>query len=144
DWKITAIDNSQACIDLALLNQKQLDITNIELFKSDWYDAIPAQKFSIIVANPPYIDSNDPHLEMGDVRFEPKSSLVADDKGLSDLLTIIKGAQKYLRPAGRIFLEHGYDQATAVMQLLGENSFQQIQSHQDLNKNDRVCSAIWA
>ena len=144
DWKITAIDNSQACVDLALLNQQQLGIDNVELFKSHWYNAIQAQKFSAIVSNPPYIDINDPHLKMGDVRFEPNSSLVAGDKGLNDLLIIIKGAKEYLQPAGQVFLEHGHDQATAVMQLLEENGFQQMQSHQDLNKNDRVCSAIWA
>lgn len=142
DWRITAIDQSQACIDLALRNQKQLGIKNVELFKSYWYDAIQPQKFSAIVSNPPYIDSNDPHLERGDVRFEPNSSLVADGKGLGDLRAIIQGAKEYLHPAGWLFLEHGHDQATAVIQLLEENGFQQMQSHQDLNKNDRVCSAI--
>lgn len=57
---------------LAARNAERLAITNVSVLQSHWFSALAGQRFAMIVSNPPYIDEADPHLEQGDVRFEPK------------------------------------------------------------------------
>jgi release factor glutamine methyltransferase len=83
--------------------------------QSDWYAALdPALAFDAIVSNPPYIAQHDPHLEQGDLRFEPRGALTDDADGLSAIRTIVAGAGAHLKPGGTLWIEHGYDQAEAV------------------------------
>jgi len=92
----------------------------------------------MIISNPPYIRAADPHLVAGDVRFEPASALVAGDDGLDDLRSIIAQAPQHLAPAGWLLLEHGYDQAAAVRELLAKHDFEQIESREDLGGHERI------
>ena len=92
----------------------------------------------MIVSNPPYIDGADPHLEHGDVRFEPRSALVADDAGLADIRHIVAQAPAYLLTDGWLLLEHGWDQGEAVRQLLRDGGYREVATVRDYGDNDRV------
>ena len=92
----------------------------------------------MILSNPPYIASADPHLVAGDVRFEPSSALVAGPDGLDDLRTIITQAPAHLLPGGWLLLEHGFDQAAAVRELLSRQGFGDVASVADLAGHLRI------
>ena len=85
DWIITATDISAAAIALAKENSTMLNTESIALLQSDWFTNIPQQTFDIIVSNPPYISTDDPHLTKGDVRFEPESALTSGKTGMDDI-----------------------------------------------------------
>jgi len=142
---ILGVDQSTAAIELARENAKALGLNHlVEFLPSNWYDAIPDRyqtAFDVIVSNPPYIQKDDPHLQEGDLRFEPRSSLTDDDDGLSCIREILKNAHHYLKPGGFIALEHGYDQAAAVAVLLENHAFHDIGAHADLAGHLRVTLA---
>jgi release factor glutamine methyltransferase len=137
-WNVLGVDQSVAAIELAEKNRQKFQLQNVELKISNWFSAIDKQQFDIIVSNPPYIDPQDPHLFQGDLRFEPLTALIADEKGLADIKHIIHHAKKYLKSAAWLVLEHGYDQAEAVQNLLIENGYSNIQTRKDYGENERV------
>jgi release factor glutamine methyltransferase len=96
------------------------------------------QPFDIIVSNPPYIAADDPHLAEGDVRFEPRSALVAKADGMADLLHLVHTAQHYLAASGWLLLEHGYTQADKVRRALNSAGYQNVESVRDLGGHERV------
>ena len=135
---VTAVDASQAALDIAIQNAKNLNISNVHFVLSDWFSALVGDKFHMIVSNPPYIETNDSHLKQGDLRFEPITALASGMDGLDDIRTIITQAQKYLNPRGWLLLEHGYNQASKVADLLKLAGFSEISHYQDLARIDRV------
>lgn len=135
---ITAIDASEAALTVAQGNAKRHQQSRIHFYCSDWFSAIPTEKFNVIVSNPPYIEQHDHHLSEGDVRFEPIDALTDHADGLSDLQHIIQAAPMHLYPEGWLLLEHGYDQAEAVRQALQAAGFKQVQSWKDLAGIERV------
>lgn len=140
DAQVTALDASPAALQIASQNAKTHGLS-ITLLQSDWYSALDATRFHLIVANPPYIRHDDAHLAHGDLRFEPVAALTDHADGLSALRTIIEGAQDHLAPGGWLLMEHGYDQADAVRALLARRDFQDVQSWQDLAGIARVSGA---
>lgn len=138
DHAILACDASIAALKVARGNAQQLDVANIAFVQSDWYDALGKQRFDLIVSNPPYVAAGDPHLQQGDVRFEPSSALASSDDGLKDIRHIVTHAQAHLQPGGWLLLEHGYDQAAQVRELLQQNGFSEIFSTCDLAGIERV------
>lgn len=141
-WQVLAVDKSQDAVLLAEKNRAQLQLMNVRVQQSDWFTQIASkEKFDIIVSNPPYIDPCDPHLEQGDVRFEPRSALVADNKGLSDIEWIITHSLDYLNHDGWLLLEHGYDQGEAVRNLLKKQGFVAIDTRTDYGGNERATLA---
>lgn len=138
DCQVTGVDRIAAAVALAQHNGAKLNLPNARFLQSDWFSALDAQRFQLIVSNPPYIDAADHHLSQGDVRFEPASALVADDQGLADIKIIACCAGKYLADNGWLLLEHGWQQGEAVRQILRENSFCQVETCQDYGGNDRV------
>lgn len=137
-WTIEAVDQSLAAVELAKENRDAFTLRNVDIFQSDWFSAILNKKYHFIVSNPPYIDSHDPHLEQGDVFFEPDSALIADDNGIADLKTIISEGMNYLEDEGYLLLEHGYQQAKAVRTIMSQYSYKNIQTMKDTFGNDRV------
>ncbi|MBC7211460.1 MAG: peptide chain release factor N(5)-glutamine methyltransferase [Pseudomonas sp.] len=105
---------------------------------SHWFDALVGERFDMILSNPPYIRAADPHLVAGDVRFEPSSALVAGEDGLDDLRVIVAQAPAHLQPGGWLLLEHGYDQAPAVRDLLAAAGFIDVASRVDLGGHERI------
>lgn len=136
-WDITAVDKIPAAVALAKENSKALQLP-IQVLQSHWFSAVSGETFDLIVSNPPYIDGQDPHLGRGDVRHEPHSALVAEQSGLADLQTICQAASDYLNPAGWLVLEHGWQQAEAVRQLLLGAGFEQVQTQRDYGNLERI------
>ncbi|RVU31265.1 peptide chain release factor N(5)-glutamine methyltransferase [Rheinheimera riviphila] len=135
DWQLYAVDFNADAVALAQRNQQRLQLHNCQIFQSDWFSAVAGQgvdlRFDLIVSNPPYIDAEDPHLQQGDVKFEPLSALVAPMAGLADLQHICQQAPEFLTNGGWLWLEHGYQQAEAVQQLLQTAGFSEVSSRRD-------------
>lgn len=135
---VTAVDASAAALEIAKNNAHRLNIANVQFQASNWFDALEHQRFDIIVSNPPYIEQNNIHLKQGDLRFEPLSALASGVDGLDDIRHIISNCLVYLNPQGWLMLEHGYNQAEAVTDLMADIGLVDITSIQDLGGNDRV------
>ena len=136
---VWAVDRMADAAALARENSAALGLP-IEVRDGSWFAPLDEQtpRFAVIVSNPPYIDGADPHLEQGDVRFEPRSALVADDAGLADIRHIVAHAPAYLLPDGWLLLEHGWDQGEAVRQLLRDGGYREVATVRDYGDNDRV------
>ena len=135
---VTALDASQASLDIAIENAQNLNITNVKFVLSDWFSALNGEKFDVIVSNPPYIEAADAHLNQGDLRFEPLSALASGADGLDAIRTIIAQAPQHLHPHGYLLLEHGYNQAEKVASLLKQAGFTEISHTKDLAGINRV------
>lgn len=143
-WQLLATDVQPEAVALAESNRQRLGLHNVEVRQSSWFESVAATGFDIIVSNPPYIDPDDPHLEQGDVRFEPRSALVAQRQGMADIETIVAAAGAYLNPAGWLLFEHGYDQAAPSQTLLRQAGFSHIFTEQDLAGLDRISGGQYA
>jgi len=144
DARVLAVDRVEDAVALARANAEQLRLNRVEVRQSDWFAGLGGgQQFDMIVSNPPYIDLHDPHLEQGDVRFEPSSALVAADEGLADLLLIVSQAPDYLKAGGWLLLEHGYRQGPAVRRALSARGFDQVQTIRDYGGQERVTAGCW-
>ncbi|MCH4870505.1 peptide chain release factor N(5)-glutamine methyltransferase [Pseudomonas sp. TMW22089] len=137
-WHVTAVDRVLEAVALAERNRQRLQLENVHVLTSHWFSALADQRFDLIISNPPYIAAGDVHLAQGDVRFEPESALVAGVDGLDDIREIIQAAPQHLNPGGWLMLEHGYDQADAVRQLLSGAGFAQVESRKDLGTHERI------
>lgn len=134
------VDFSAEAVQLATENSLQLQINNVTFKQSNWFANVDG-KFDLIVTNPPYIDKNDAHLKRGDLRFEPLSALVAENSGLADIERIAAQAMNYLNEGGHLLIEHGYEQAQAVAEILKQSGYQRVKTIKDYGGNDRVTMA---
>lgn len=135
---VLACDASASALAVAQENAQRLRLANVHFVQSSWFAQIGAQRFDLIVSNPPYIVAGDPHLERGDVRFEPASALASGPDGLADIRHIVSHARAWLQPGGWLMLEHGYDQAHPVRALLAQAGFREVFSACDLAGIERV------
>ncbi|ENU80210.1 protein-(glutamine-N5) methyltransferase, release factor-specific [Acinetobacter sp. ANC 3789] len=140
-WQVLATDIYLPTLQVAQENAQRHQLQQVRFACGAWFDAIPAQKFDLIVSNPPYIDPEDVHLQQ--LGAEPQRALIAQQKGLADLKIIIDQAVNWLNPQGWVVLEHGYDQGVAVRGIFLQAGFSQIRTVQDYGKNDRVTLAQW-
>jgi release factor glutamine methyltransferase len=117
----------------------------LQWLQSDWYAALaPSSTFDVIVSNPPYIAAGDPHLDAGDLRFEPRGALTDEADGLSAIRAIVAGSGPFLAPRGHLWIEHGYDQASRVRAILTAAGFVQVASLPDLAGIERATGGIAA
>ncbi|MCE3045837.1 peptide chain release factor N(5)-glutamine methyltransferase [Legionella sp. 16cNR16C] len=138
-WEVYACDISEQALDVAKENAASLNITNIHFFQSDWFSAIPDDmQFHAIVSNPPYIPQTDPHLQQGDLRFEPQSALASGEDGLTAIRDIMQQSIARLNRDGLLLIEHGYDQKTVVGSMLKDYGYQKLQCWKDVQGLDRV------
>ncbi|MDU9399830.1 peptide chain release factor N(5)-glutamine methyltransferase [Pseudomonas sp. zfem003] len=137
-WQVTGVDRISEAVALAERNRERLGLGNAAFRESHWFSALGAERYDLIVSNPPYIAAQDPHLAQGDVRFEPSSALVAGADGLDDIRLIVSQAPTHLNAGGRLLLEHGYDQAAAVRELLAREGFEAVESRRDLGGHERI------
>ena len=144
DWQVTALDTSSDALAVAQDNAKRLNL-NVNFLQSSWFEALtaaePSATFDLIVSNPPYIVEGDPH--MAALVHEPKQALTSGADGLDDIRHIIQQAPPYLTAGGWLLLEHGYDQAPAVRELLALRGFTQVQSRFDLGHIERCSGGLW-
>ncbi len=137
--KLIGIDLREEAQQLATENAQRLNINNASFLQGSWFTPLQSgTKFALVVSNPPYIEENDPHLLVGDVRFEPKSALVADEDGLADIKRISDQARDFLLDDGWVMFEHGCDQGLGVRELLHHFGYQSVETLQDYAGNDRV------
>jgi release factor glutamine methyltransferase len=145
DALITAVDASERALAVARSNtQRNMgQSARIVFTLSNWYASLPTDaRFDLIVANPPYIAADDPHLAEGDLRFEPHTALTDFGDGLTAIRAIVNGAASHLKPDGWLLLEHGYDQAHSVRALLVAHGFDLVQSWRDLAGIQRASGGI--
>lgn len=135
--RVTAVDFSEAALRVARRNAQTLGAT-LETLVSDGFDALSDRRFHLIVSNPPYIAAGDPHLEQGDLRFEPPQALASGHDGLDLIRRLVAQAPAHLESGGWLLLEHGWDQAEAVQHLLTEAGFMAAFSAPDLAGHPRV------
>jgi release factor glutamine methyltransferase len=146
DAKVWAVDRSAEALAVAAANASKFGIDrSLTFVQSNWTEALdPAQRFEVIVSNPPYIAQNDPHLAEGDLRFEPRAALTDEADGLSAIRTIIQTAPFFLATNGSLWLEHGYDQAEDVRALLTARGFSDVRSEYDLAGIERASGGVFA
>ena len=137
-WQVMGVDRIAEAVLLAERNRIRLKLGNARFVESHWFSCLAGQRYQLIVSNPPYIRADDRHLAQGDVRFEPSSALVAGADGLDDIRLIIQQAPDYLDAGGWLLLEHGFDQADAVCELLRAHGFNAVESRRDLGGHQRI------
>jgi release factor glutamine methyltransferase len=123
---------------VARANAQRLRIGNVEFIRADWYLGVAPGPFDAIVSNPPYVAANDAHLDQGDLRFEPRIALSPRLDALAALASIVRGARERLVGDGALVVEHGHDQAEAVVRLFVAGGFVETQSLRDLAGIPRV------
>ena len=139
---ITATDQSALALELARHNAQQHQLNNVTFLHGNWFSPLEnQQQFDVIVSNPPYIVENDPHLQQGDVRYEPVSALAAGPDGLDDIRQIIEGARSHLKKHGWLLLEHGYDQAQAITTMLRSQGYEMVEDFDDYAGIPRIAAA---
>jgi release factor glutamine methyltransferase len=138
DAQVTATDESAAALEVARSNAGA-HRAELEFIEGAWYAPVAGRRFDMIVANPPYVAGNDPHLAQGDLRFEPAQALTdGSADGLDSIRAIVSGAPGHLNPGGWLLLEHGYDQAQAVSELLSSRGLRDLVCICDLAGIPRV------
>ncbi|KJK01212.1 SAM-dependent methyltransferase [Pseudomonas sp. 21] len=142
-WQVLGVDRIPEAVALAERNRERLRLANVAFRASHWFSAVEGERFSLIVSNPPYIPSTDPHLKQGDVRFEPSSALISGQDGLDDIRLIIDQAPNHLENGGWLMLEHGFDQPDAVRDLLLSRGFSAVESRRDLGGHERISLGRW-
>jgi release factor glutamine methyltransferase len=138
--QVTAVDASADAISVASANAQSLGL-EIATFVGNWCAPLTDQSFDLIVSNPPYVADGDTHLAQ--LTHEPLSALVAGKDGLDDLRQIVAQAVRHLKPGAWLLLEHGFDQAQAVQDLLANQGFISVQSRQDLAGILRCTGGQW-
>ena len=135
-WQITAVDLQPGAVALAQRKASPLKLTQVQVLQSSWFSQLAGQQYQLIVSNPPYIEAEDPHLAA--LRFEPLTALVAAEQGYADLQHIITNAPQHLTAGGWLWLEHGFEQAAVVRQMLVAAGFNQVSSVKDYGGQWRI------
>jgi len=137
---VTAVDMSAAALEIARHNAERHGVS-VRFVEGDWYSPLGNERFDLIVSNPPYVADGDPHLQQNGLPFEPQMALtdaVVGGQGLACIRTLIEGAGSHLSPAGWLMIEHGYDQAVQVRELLRASGFVGVDSWRDEAGIERV------
>ena len=139
-WSVHAVDKSAGALALASENAGRHG-ASVRFIESDWFGALDGERFDLVVSNPPYVAHDDPHMEQGDLRFEPRMALDGGAGGFGCIRRISREARRHLVPGGRLMFEHGHDQAARTRILLRELGYEHVGSHADLAGIDRVTVA---
>ena len=137
DCQVVGVDRSGAALEIAAGNGARFGL-DVYWVRSDWFAGIAGGRFQFVVSNPPYVRRDDPALTSSDLRHEPREALDGGVEGLDGLRAVINGAPRVLAPRGTLLLEHGFDQARPVRELLIECGFRAIETHRDPAGLDRV------
>ena len=131
---VLATDISLAALDVARGNAQRLAL-DVAFTQSAWWAGLQGQRFDLVLSNPPYIAGADPHLAA--LRHEPALALTPGGDGLDALREIVAGAAAHMAPGAWLLLEHGYDQADAVHDLLHTHGFDGLATRRDLGGQPR-------
>lgn len=136
DRHIIAIECSTPATKIAQTNIQTLSAGNVQLIQASWLDAIADNQAAMVLSNPPYLASDDPHLEQ--LKHEPLDALVSGQTGLEDLEHIIASTSRAAKPGAPLILEHGNLQGDGVRQLLLDYSYTGVGTTVDLAGRDRI------
>ena len=136
--RLCAVDASAAALEVAQANGRRLGL-KVQWLLSDWWSALAQRRFDLIVSNPPYIAAGDPHLDA--LHHEPLMALSLGGDGLDALRCIAQAAVQHLEPGGWLLLEHGFDQADVVRELLRSEGLREVQTRTDLAGHPRCTGA---
>lgn len=139
--RVVAVDACAQALVQARENAARHGIQNIEFRHGDWTGPLAGESFDMIVSNPPYIQTHDPHLRAGDLRFEPRAALDGGADGLEAIRAIVENAPHHLIEGGWLLLEHGFDQKDAVLALLARRGLKETRDYADYAGHDRVAEA---
>ena len=145
-WNVMGVDQCPDAVSLAKTNASKCNLERVKFYQGNWAQGLikeASKPLHCVVSNPPYIDAEDPHLQQGDVRYEPISALVADDYGMADINIIARQAAQLLAVDGWIALEHGYNQGLKVAHLLTSLGFCGVSTQHDYNGHARVTFGQW-
>jgi release factor glutamine methyltransferase len=137
-WQLHATDLSDAALAVAGRNREALGLANVRMLSGSWCEPLQAGDYDLILSNPPYIAADDVHLAQGDLRFEPRSALVAHNEGLADIVILAAQALPRLKRAGWLLIEHGWQQGPAVRALLQQDGYVQVQTRLDAGGRERM------
>lgn len=140
--KIVATDVSEFALAVARENAERLGMDNVTFQRGDWCAALDDRRFDLIVSNPPYIAAEDAHLQQGDLRFEPTMALASGADGLNAIRQIVAEAPRHLCTGAWLLLEHGWEQAARVRELLVNAGFADVQTWRDIADHDRVSGGV--
>jgi release factor glutamine methyltransferase len=140
---VIATDASAQALAVARANAEKLTLANLEFREGDWFAPLAGERFDLIASNPPYVALGDPHLDEGDLRFEPASALSSGADGLDAIRAIVAAAPAHLAISGWLLLEHGWDQGATVRELLKRAGFVDVATEHDLEDRDRVSLGRW-
>jgi release factor glutamine methyltransferase len=138
DSRVWAVEQNAAALAVSRENAVRHGVENLCLLLGDWFSPLEESEWDLIVSNPPYIASADPHLNRGDLRFEPEQALSSGADGLSAIRCIVAGSDVHLRDGGALMIEHGLEQGAACRELFHQAGFRQVASLRDLAGHERV------
>lgn len=139
--RIDAVDRSASALRIAEKNLERLAIDRVRLYRSDWFNGVPAISYDLIVSNPPYVETSDPALRDGPTGFEPRIALDGGADGLDSIRRIVEQAPKHLVTGGWLLLEHGASQASRVRDCVARHGFRHPVTESDLQGLERVTAA---
>jgi len=139
--QIHAVDLSEEALELARENAARLSLSaRVDFAKSDLLKNIDGT-FDLIVANLPYISSQDRHLLSREVLHDPEVALFGGAHGDELIRELIEQARPHLRPGGLLALEAGIGQAEALSGVLTQKKYNDICSRNDYSGTTRFMSA---
>jgi release factor glutamine methyltransferase len=133
--RVVATDASLAAVAVARGNARRLSLP-VEFLEASWWQGLEGLLFDLVLSNPPYVREDDPALDA--LRHEPRAALTPGGDGLGALAAIIAGAAAHLNADGWLVLEHGFDQAGRVRELLRKAGFAAIETRRDLAGHARA------
>jgi release factor glutamine methyltransferase len=136
--RVDLVDTSAAAVAVAQRNRTRLALGNARTLCGHWYAPVAGSQYAVIVANPPYLAANDPHLVAHELRYEPRSALVAGPTGLEAIDEITRLASAHLVPGGALILEHGAAQGEATRSLFESAGLAGVATHRDLAGLERA------
>ncbi len=137
-WNIVATDASAAALNIAQNNASTHKLDNVQFRHGHWLEPLDGLEFDLVISNPPYVADKDPHLDQGDVRFEPEAALTSGESGLDAITHLTQHAGDCLKAGGWLIVEHGYDQQQAVYDCFEHGGFKDIVQLNDLAGQPRM------
>lgn len=140
--RAVAVDKSPAALEIAKLNARNLAVADrAEFIVSDCFDALDPDEFQfdLIVSNPPYVPAGVISGLQREVRdHEPRIALSPGPDGLTIIRRLVQQAPAFLKPAGHLLMEIGFDQGEAVQSLIDDSVWELLELRPDLQHIPRI------
>jgi release factor glutamine methyltransferase len=130
---ILAVDVSADALALAQENAARLNLNSRVRFQKSNLLKNVGGAFDLIVANLPYISTQDRHILSREVLHDPEAALFAGSRGDELVGELIDQAPSRLRPCGMLALEIGLGQSEGLLSALAEKNYRDICSKTDYN-----------